>query len=59
MTDHYTGFTWGQTCEDKVADNLVNFVHSIFVKDGFGPPEIILTDNGKEVSNKLIKSMIL
>ena len=56
MIDHYTGFTWGTTCKDKVTDNLVNFVQDIFVKGGYGPPEIVLTDNGKEMTNALIKS---
>jgi hypothetical protein len=36
---------------------MVGFVHDIFIKSGYGPPKVIMTDNGKEVTNKLIKSI--
>jgi hypothetical protein len=56
ITDHFTGFTWGDTCADKVQDNLVRFLCNIVVGSGFGAPKIILSDNGGEVVNALIKS---
>jgi hypothetical protein len=56
-TDHFGGFTWGDTVPDKVADRLVQFILDIFVKGGYGAPEIVLSDNGGEVTNKIIKSM--
>jgi len=59
VADHYSGFSWGKSCEDKVADNLLYFIHDIFVQGGYGPPDIILSDNGKEVTNKLKKSILL
>ena len=31
MTDHYSGFTWGGTWKDKVADNLVNWAFTIIM----------------------------
>ena len=59
VADHYSGFSWGKSCEDKVADNLLYFIHNIFVQGGYGPPDIILSDNGKEVTNKLKKSILI
>lgn len=56
MTDHFSGFTWGTTCEDKAADRLTRFVYDILVLGGFGCPKIILSDNGKEVFNRTIAS---
>lgn len=56
MTDHFSGFCWGQTCKDKVADQLVEFVYDIFVKGQYGCLEIIFSNNGGEVTNRLIKS---
>jgi len=54
MTDHFRGFRWGMTSKDKAVDNMVMFVIDIFIKGGHGCPEIILTDNGKDVANQLI-----
>ena len=52
--DHFSGFTWGTSCEDKLSDNLVQFLVNLVVGAGFGSPEIILFDNGGEVTNKLV-----
>lgn len=58
VTDHFTGFTWGDSCADKVQDNLVRFVANLVLASGFGAPKIILSDNGGEVTNALIDSKI-
>ncbi len=55
MVDHHSGFTWGETFEDKVSDNMVMWVMSILMS-GYGKPEIVLTDNGGEVTNTLTAS---
>ena len=49
--DHFSGFTWGHTFPDKAADNLVEMLLDLF--DQFGVCEWYLTDNGKELKNKL------
>ena len=54
MSDHNSGFTWGDSVPDKVQDCLVRFVLNIFIAGGYGCPKIILSDNGGEVTNKLI-----
>ena len=43
--------------EDKVIDRAIIFVIDIVLKAGYGCPRIILTDNGGEVTNKLIKGI--
>ena len=53
MTDHFTGFSWASTCADKAADNLVDFAYKTIMA-GFGCPKTILSDNGGDVTNKLI-----
>jgi hypothetical protein len=52
--DHYSGFCWGSSSEDKVSDNLIQFLLNLLIGAGFGCPEIILTDNGGELSNKIV-----
>lgn len=52
--DHYSGFCWGSSSEDKVSDHLIQFLLNLLVGAGFGCPEIILTDNGGELSNKIV-----
>ena len=42
MTDHYGGFTWGTTCADKVADNLVTFVQNVCVNVYFYTQKILV-----------------
>lgn len=59
MTDHFGGFTWGDTCEDKVGDRILHFVYNILITAGFGCPQVLLSDNGGDVTNKLVKSMCL
>lgn len=54
MTNHFSGFTWAKTFQDKAADNLVNWAYEV-IMSGFGCPEIILSDNGGDVTNKLTK----
>ena len=55
MTDHFSGFAWAKTVKDKVQDNLINWSYDIIMQ-GYGRPEIVLSDNGGEVTNNLIKS---
>jgi len=57
MTDHFSGFTWATTTKDKVKDNLVNWAFDI-IMSGFGRPEVVLSDNGGEVTNDLIHSRL-
>ena len=59
IIDYYNEFVWNCSCSDKVADNLVLFVYKIFIEEEYGCPKIILSDNGKKVTNKLIKSMVI
>jgi transposase InsO family protein len=58
MTDHFSGFCWAKTFPDKAADNLVTWAFDI-IMNGFGCPDIVLSDNGKDVTNKLTKSKII
>lgn len=57
ITDHFSGFTWASSCEDKVQDNLVKFMAKLLLEGGYGPPTMVLTDCGTEVSNALTESM--
>jgi hypothetical protein len=57
VTDHFSGFTWGTTCEDKVQDNLAKFLVDLCLKNGYGAPETLLSDNGGDVTNQLIDRM--
>ena len=59
MIDYHSEFAWNCSCSDKVANNLVFFVYKIFVEEEYSCLEIILSDNDKEVTNKLIKSMVI
>jgi len=45
------------TCQDKVQDNLVKFLADLILKFGYGPPDILLSDNGGEVMNQLMECM--
>ena len=36
MSDHNSGFTWGDSVPDKVQDRLVRFVLNIFIARGYG-----------------------
>ena len=45
------------TCQDKVQDNLVKFLADLILKFGYGPPDILLSDNGGEVTNRLMECM--
>jgi hypothetical protein len=56
MTDHFSGFTWAKTFKDKAQDNLVNWAYDV-IMSGFGRPEILLSDNGGDVTNNLAKSI--
>ena len=52
--DHFFEFTWGTSCKNKLSDNLVQFLVNLVVGAGFDSSEIILSDNGGEVTNKLV-----
>jgi hypothetical protein len=56
MTDHFSGFVWAKTFPDKAADNLVYWSYDIIMA-GYGCPEIVLSDNGGDVTNNLTKSI--
>ena len=43
----------------KIKLQTIFFIHDIFVQGGYEPPDIILSDNGKEVTNKLKKSILI
>jgi hypothetical protein len=58
MTDHFSGFVWTKTFPDKAADNLVNWAFSI-IMNGFGCPDIVLSDNGGDVTNNLTESKFI
>jgi hypothetical protein len=57
ITDHFSGFTWTSTCEDKVQDNLVKFMAKLLLEGGYGPLTMVLTDCGTEMSNTLTESI--
>lgn len=56
--DHFSGFTWGDGAPDKVQDNAIKFNLNIILGAGFGAPQIILTDHGTELVNKLSKGAV-
>jgi hypothetical protein len=56
MTDHFSGFAWAKTFQDKAADNLVTWAYDIIMA-GYECPETVLSDNGGDVTNALTKSM--
>jgi hypothetical protein len=58
VQDHFTGFLWGETFPNKTAANLAGLILRITVSAGFGSAGIILTDNGKDVTNKLMDGMM-
>jgi hypothetical protein len=57
VQDHFTGFLWGESFSNKTAANLAGLILRITVNAGFGSAGIILTDNGRDVTNKLMDGM--
>ena len=45
------------TCQNKVQDNLVKFLANLILKFGYGSPDILLSDNGNELTNRLMECM--
>ena len=53
IIDHFSGFIWVKSYEDKVANRLVEFCTKLILSCGYKPSTKILFNCGSDVTNKL------
>ncbi len=56
IIDHYTSFVWSFPLRSKEGQEVASCLRTV-IELGFGPPEILHTDNGGEFNNKDLQSL--